>query len=66
MNTSVSLPDKMDYLKSSNEVQLLNGLRTSIECAVSSIMASNVSVKSYRHDKKKKFEQVRTGNKLNL
>lgn len=46
----------LDYLKSSNEVQLFNGLRTSIECAVSSIMASNVSVKSYRHDKKKKFE----------
>ena len=46
----------IEYLKSSNEVQLFDGLRTSIECSVSNIMTSNVSTKSYRHDKKRKFE----------
>lgn len=46
----------MDYLKSSNEVQLFDGLRESIECSISSVMASVISVKNYRYDKKKKFE----------
>ena len=46
----------IEYLKSSNEVQLFDGLRASIESSISNIMTSNVSTKSYRHDKKKKFE----------
>ncbi|MBJ8452805.1 type II toxin-antitoxin system HipA family toxin [Acinetobacter bereziniae] len=45
-----------DYLKSSNEIQLFNGLRESIESSISNIMSSNISVKNYRHDKKRKFE----------
>ncbi|WP_151812273.1 type II toxin-antitoxin system HipA family toxin [Acinetobacter bereziniae] len=45
-----------DYLKSSNEVQLFNGLRESMESSISDIMSSNISAKNYRHDKKKKFE----------
>lgn len=52
-----SLSDNItDYLKSSNEVQLLNGLRESIECSISNIMTSKLLGKNYRHDKKKKFE----------
>ena len=46
----------IDYLKHSNEIQLFEGLRESIESSVSNIMTSNFSVKTYRHDKKKKFE----------
>lgn len=46
----------MDYLKSSNEVQLFDGLRTSIEHSIANTMTSNISGKNYRHDKKKKFE----------
>jgi serine/threonine-protein kinase HipA len=51
----------MDYLQASNEVQLFDGLRASIERSISDIMTSSGSTKSdstkkYRHDKKKKFE----------
>ncbi|OUY08077.1 type II toxin-antitoxin system HipA family toxin [Acinetobacter populi] len=45
-----------DYLKSSNQVQVFNGLRESIESSISNIMTSNLSAKNYRHDKNKKFE----------
>lgn len=52
-----SLSDNItDYLKSSNEVQLLNGLRESIERSISHTMTSKLLGKNYRHDKKKKFE----------
>ncbi|WP_407926572.1 type II toxin-antitoxin system HipA family toxin [Acinetobacter baretiae] len=46
----------LDYLKQSNEVQLFNGLRQSIERSVSNIMVSSTTRKCYRHDKKKKFD----------
>ena len=46
----------MDYLKVSNEIQLFDGLRASIESLISSIMTSNISITNYSHDKKKKFE----------
>ncbi|WP_024607049.1 HipA domain-containing protein, partial [Pseudoalteromonas sp. TAB23] len=46
----------IDYLKHSNEVQLLDGLRASIEASVSSTMTPSYSTKSYRHDRIKKFE----------
>lgn len=46
----------MDYLQTSNEIQLLDGLRTSIERSISNIMTSSSGTKNYRHDKKKKFE----------
>lgn len=46
----------MAYLRSSNEIQLLDGLRISIERSISNIMTSNPNTKNYRHDKNKKFE----------
>lgn len=46
----------MDYLKSSNEIQLFDGLRPSIEHSIANTMTSNSLGKNYRHDKKKKFE----------
>ncbi|MCL6248397.1 type II toxin-antitoxin system HipA family toxin [Acinetobacter sp. ANC 4945] len=46
----------LDYLQVSNEVQLFDGLRTSIEQSISNIMKSSSSTKIYRHDRKKKFE----------
>lgn len=46
----------MDYLKHSDSVQLFAGLRDSIEQAVSSVMTPTYTTKSYRHDRKKKFE----------
>lgn len=46
----------LDYLDQSNEVSLFDGLKTSITQSVSQIMVPSYSSKSYRHDKKKKFE----------
>ncbi|NWK74300.1 type II toxin-antitoxin system HipA family toxin [Acinetobacter sp. SwsAc6] len=46
----------LDYLQVSNEVQLFDGLRTSIEQSISNIMKSSSDSKNYRHDRKKKFE----------
>ncbi len=46
----------IDYLKDSNEVQILKGLRASIENSVTSTMKTSSSTKSYRHDRIKKFE----------
>lgn len=46
----------LDFLKSSNEIQLFEGLRTSIERSISKVMMPNSFTKNYRHDKKKKFE----------
>lgn len=46
----------LNYLKSSSEVQLFDGLRVSIECSISNIMTPSISTTSYRHDRKKKFE----------
>ncbi|NNP74194.1 hypothetical protein A7P53_16190 [Acinetobacter defluvii] len=52
-----SLSDNiLDFIKSSNEIQLLKGLRTSIEHSISKVMVPNSFTKSYRHDKKRKFE----------
>ena len=46
----------LDYLQTSNEAQLFDGLEASIECSVSNIMTSSSGTANYRHDKKKKFE----------
>ena len=46
----------LNYLKTSNEVQLFDGLRPSIERSISDIMTPSTGNKNYRHDKKKKFE----------
>lgn len=52
-----SLSDNiLDFIKSSNEIQLLKGLRTSIEHSISKVIFPNSFTKSYRHDKKRKFE----------
>ena len=45
-----------DYLKISNEIQLFNGLRTSIEKSISNTMTTHTTIPIYRHDKKRKFE----------
>lgn len=45
----------LDYLRTSNEAQLFDGLRASIECSISNIMTSSSGTANYRHDKKKKF-----------
>jgi serine/threonine-protein kinase HipA len=45
-----------DYIKGSNEIQLMDGLRESIEQSVSRTMKKSYSIKSYRHDRKKKFD----------
>lgn len=45
-----------DYLKRSEQVTLFKGLRPSIEQSISNVMTSTFSSKSYRHDKKRKFE----------
>jgi len=37
----------LDYLQTSNEVQLFDGLRTSIERSIANIMAPYPSTKSY-------------------
>ncbi|SCC70892.1 type II toxin-antitoxin system HipA family toxin [Acinetobacter albensis] len=42
----------LDYLRISNEVQLFDGLRISIERSISNIMTSKPSTRNYRHDKK--------------
>ncbi|MEG2268259.1 MAG: HipA domain-containing protein, partial [Acinetobacter sp.] len=41
----------LDYLRTSNEVQLFDGLRTSIECSISNIMATTHVAQNYRDDK---------------
>ena len=41
----------LDYLRTSNEVQLFDGLRTSIECSSSNIMAAIHVAQSYRDNK---------------
>ena len=46
----------LDYLQTSNEVQLFDGLWTSIERSISNVMATSLGTQNYRHDKKKKFE----------
>lgn len=45
-----------DYLKSSNEVQCLDGLRESIEQNLSKLMTTHAIKPVYRHDKKKKYK----------
>lgn len=51
-----SLSDNiLDYLIRSNEISLFSGLRNSIETSISKVMTSSYSTKSYRHDRKKKF-----------
>lgn len=45
-----------DYLKSSNEVQYLDGLRQSIEQNLSKVMTTNAIKHVYRQDKKKKYK----------
>jgi len=46
----------MDYLNISGEVGLLHGLRSSIEASVAHVMTQTYATKTYRHDRKKKFE----------
>lgn len=46
----------LDYLRTSNEVQLFDVLRASLEGSISNIMTSSSGTKTYRHDKKKKIE----------
>jgi len=46
----------LDYLKRSDEVYLLDGLKASITQSVSRAMALNSKAQPYRHDKKRKFE----------
>ncbi|MDO6706031.1 type II toxin-antitoxin system HipA family toxin [Photobacterium sp. 1_MG-2023] len=46
----------LDYLQHTHEAELMPGLKASIEAAVSQAMTSGYSTKSYRHDKKRKFE----------
>ena len=41
----------LGYLRTSNEVQLFDGLRTSIECSISNIMATTHVAQNYRDDK---------------
>ena len=41
----------LDYLQTSNEVQLFDGLRTSIECSISNIMVASHVAQSYHDDK---------------
>jgi serine/threonine-protein kinase HipA len=41
----------LDYLRTSNEVQLFDGLRTSIERSISNVMATDLGTQNYRHDK---------------
>ncbi|WP_374527295.1 type II toxin-antitoxin system HipA family toxin [Acinetobacter sp.] len=40
-----------DYLRTSNEVQLFDGLRTSIERSISNVMATDLGTQNYRYDK---------------
>lgn len=46
----------MDYLQQSNEVQLLKGLRESIERSVAHVMIPVKGTTAYRHDRIKKYE----------
>ncbi|WCE29333.1 type II toxin-antitoxin system HipA family toxin [Vibrio sp. SCSIO 43137] len=48
--------DISNYLDSSEEVTLFSGLKESIKQSISKVMSSTYSNKSYRHDKKRKFE----------
>jgi len=40
----------LDYLRTSNEVQLFDGLRTSIERSISNVMATGLGTQNYRLD----------------
>ncbi|UOG19810.1 type II toxin-antitoxin system HipA family toxin [Acinetobacter sp. PK01] len=40
----------LDYLRTSNEVQLFDGLRTSIESSISNVMATGLGTPNYRLD----------------
>ena len=46
----------LDYLTKSQEVNLFKGLRESIEASIAKVMTGSFSNKTYRHDKKRKFE----------
>lgn len=46
----------LDYLAISNEIQLMSGLRESIEKSVANVMTATYSQKPYRHDRKLKHE----------
>lgn len=46
----------IEYVSSSQEVLLLSGLKESILAGVDKVMTATYNSKSYRHDKKKKFE----------
>ncbi|UIP29978.1 type II toxin-antitoxin system HipA family toxin [Photobacterium sp. TLY01] len=48
--------DIKDYINRSDEIRLMEGLKASIDKSVSGAMVSSYSAKSYRHDKKRKFE----------
>lgn len=46
----------LDYLKQSNEVQLMPDLRQSIERSIARTMTTSMTQKVYQHDKQRKFE----------
>lgn len=46
----------LDYLKQSNEVQFMTGLRQSIERSIARTMTTSMTQKVYQHDKQRKFE----------
>ncbi|EGN75511.1 HipA-like protein [Idiomarina sp. A28L] len=46
----------MEYLKQSNEVQLLQGLRESIESSVAQVTAKSMGITKLRRDRRKKYE----------
>jgi serine/threonine-protein kinase HipA len=45
-----------DYINKSNEIHLLDGLKTAIEKALSNARTGIYTTQPYRHDKKRKFE----------
>lgn len=45
-----------DYLERCSEVDLFPGLKASIQASIAQVMVSSYSSKTYRHDKKRKFE----------
>ncbi|MGB6138925.1 MAG: HipA domain-containing protein, partial [Pseudoalteromonas rhizosphaerae] len=46
----------IEYVSSSQEALLLSGLKESILAGIDKVMTATYNSKSYRHDKKKKFE----------
>jgi len=46
----------LEYVANSQEVYLLKGLKQSIEASVATVMTGSFNTKTYRHDKKRKFE----------